>query len=99
MKFLFIHQTFPGQYLHLVQYLRDAGHAVVFITQRRDRDIAGVRMLEYFPAPISISAQSYVNDLEGGALNGLAVARLCAGLKAHGFTPDIVVGHTGWGAL
>jgi len=45
MKFLFVHQTFPGQYLHLVQYLRDAGHTVAFITQRRDREIEGVRML------------------------------------------------------
>jgi hypothetical protein len=36
---------------------------------------------------------------EGGAMNGLAVARLCEGLKHEGFTPDIVVGHTGWGEL
>jgi glycosyltransferase involved in cell wall biosynthesis len=99
MKFLFVHQTFPGQYLYLVQYLRDAGHTVAFITQSRDREIAGVRMLEYLPAPISLPLQSYVNDLEGGAMNGLAVARLCEGLKHEGFTPDIVVGHTGWGEL
>jgi len=32
-------------------------------------------------------------------INGLAVARLCEGLKRDGFTPDIVVGHTGWGEL
>ena len=32
-------------------------------------------------------------------MNGLAVARLCEGLKRDGFTPDIVVGHTGWGEL
>lgn len=99
MKFLFIHQTFPGQYVHVVHYLRDAGHEVAFITQRRDHDIEGVRMLEYFPAPVALSSQSYVNDLEGGSLNGLAVARLCEGLQREGFTPDIVVGHTGWGEL
>lgn len=99
MKLLFVHQTFPGQYLHLVQYLRDAGHTLVFITQRRDREIAGIRMLEYLPAPATIAAQSYGGDLEGGAMNGLAVARLCEGLKREGFQPDIVVGHTGWGEL
>jgi glycosyltransferase involved in cell wall biosynthesis len=99
MKFLFIHQTFPGQYLHVVRYLQETGHTVAFITQRRDRDIEGVRMLEYLSAPISLSAQSYVNDLDGGSMNGLAVARLCGGLKQEGFTPDIVVGHTGWGEL
>jgi len=99
MKFLFIHQNFPGQYTHVVRHLQDAGHTVVFITQRRDHAIAGIRMLEYLPAPILPGAQSYVNDLDGGVMNGLAVARLCEGLKHEGFTPDIVVGHTGWGEL
>ncbi|HKS89398.1 MAG TPA: glycosyltransferase family 4 protein, partial [Stellaceae bacterium] len=99
MKFLFVHQTYPGQYLHLIQHLRDAGHSVLFVTQRRERDIPGIRTLEYLPAPISLAAQSYVSDLEAGALNGLAVARLCQGLKRENFQPDIVIGHTGWGEL
>jgi glycosyltransferase involved in cell wall biosynthesis len=99
MKLLFIHQTFPGQYLHLVQHLRDAGHDVGFVTQRRDREIPGIRMLEYQPAPITPSSHSYVNDLDSGVMNGLAVARLCEGLRREGFTPDIVIGHTGWGEL
>src|SRR5512137_375872 len=99
MKLLFIHQTFPGQYLHLIQHLRDAGHVVAFVTQRRDREIAGIRMLEYQPAPVTPMAQSYVNDLDSAVLNGLAVARLCEGLRREGFTPDIVIGHTGWGEL
>jgi glycosyltransferase involved in cell wall biosynthesis len=38
-------------------------------------------------------------DVEACMMNGLAVARLCEGLKRDGFTPDIVVGHTGWGEL
>ncbi len=99
MKFLFIHQNFPGQYLHLIQHLRDAGHAVTFITQHRDREVEGIRLLEYLPAPIALAAQSYVIDLESGAMNGLAVARLCEGLKREGFQPDIVIGHSGWGEL
>ena len=31
--------------------------------------------------------------------NGLAVAALCDGLKRSGFTPDLVVGHNGWGEI
>jgi glycosyltransferase involved in cell wall biosynthesis len=99
MKFLFVHQNFPGQYTHVIRHLQEAGHAVVFITQRRDHEIAGIRILQYLPAPILPGTQSYVNDLDGGVMNGLAVARLCEGLKQEGFTPDIVVGHTGWGEL
>jgi glycosyltransferase involved in cell wall biosynthesis len=99
MKFLFVHQTFPGQHVHVVRYLQQTGHTVVFISQRRDYDIAGVRMLEYLPAPILPGGHSYVNDLDGGVMCGLAVARLCEGLQQEGFTPDIVIGHTGWGEL
>ena len=99
MKFLFVHQNFPGQYTHVIRHLQEAGHTVVFICQRRDHEIAGIRMLEYLPAPLLPGTQSYVNDLDGGVMNGLAVSRLCEGLKQEGFTPDIVVGHTGWGEL
>src|SRR5262245_23867283 len=98
MKFLFVHQNFPGQQVHVLRALLAAGHDVVFVCQRRDYDIAGVRMLEDLPAPTAAS-QSFVADLDNGVMCGLAVARLCEGLKTEGFTPDIAVGHTGWGEL
>ena len=31
MNFLFVHQYFPGQYLHLARHLQQAGHNVVFL--------------------------------------------------------------------
>ena len=99
MKFLFIHQNFPGQYLHVVRHLHRTGHTVKFVTQRRDREIEGLETLEYMPLPVSTGVQPYLLDLETNTMNGLAVARLCEGLKRDGFTPDIVVGHTGWGEL
>jgi glycosyltransferase involved in cell wall biosynthesis len=99
MKFLFVHQNFPGQYLHLVRHLHDAGHAIVFVTQRRARDIPGIRTLEYLPLPPAATPQSYLQDVEMGVMNGLAVARLCEGLKREGFTPDVIIGHTGWGEV
>lgn len=97
MKLLFVHQNFPGQYLHMVQELRDSGHSIVFVAQRRAREIRGIRILEYSPLPPTMPAQSYLQDVEMGVMNGLAVARLCEGLKREGFTPDLVIGHTGWG--
>jgi glycosyltransferase involved in cell wall biosynthesis len=99
MNFLFVHQNFPGQYLHLVSHLRDAGHSIVFVTQRRAREVPGIRTLEYLPLPPSSAPQSYLQEVEMGVMNGLAVARLCEGLKREGFTPDVVVGHTGWGEV
>src|SRR5579862_1829011 len=99
MKLLFVHQTFPGQYPHVIRYLVAAGHTVVFIAQHRDTTIEGVRMLQYVVGSLTPEVGAYAVDLEGGVTNGLAVARLCEGLKHEGFTPDVIVGHTGWGEL
>src|SRR5579863_902002 len=99
MKLLFVHQNFPGQYLHLVRHLHQAGHEIKFIAQRRDREVEGVPTLEYIPLPVSTGVQPYLLDLEANMMNGLAVARLCEGLKREGFVPDIAIGHTGWGEL
>jgi glycosyltransferase involved in cell wall biosynthesis len=99
MKFLFVHQYFPGQYLHLVRHLQQAGHNVIFVTQRRGREIPGIRTLEYLPLPPSGAIPPHLQEVEMGVMNGLAVARLCEGLKREGFTPDIMIGHCGWGEV
>ena len=50
MKILFVHQNFPGQYLHLARHLgATLGNEVVFITQRTDADLPGVRKIVYKP--------------------------------------------------
>jgi glycosyltransferase involved in cell wall biosynthesis len=99
MKFLFIHQNFPGQYVHIGRYLSQAGHQVSFITQPRSAEIAGVRKLEYQPAIPEACGQAYLSELQNSLANGLAVARLCEWLNRDGFVPDIVIGHNGWGEI
>jgi glycosyltransferase involved in cell wall biosynthesis len=99
MNFLFVHQFFPGQYLHLARHLQQAGHNVVFVTQRRGRELPGIRILEYLPLPPSGAIPAHLQEVEMGVMNGLAVARLCEGLKREGFTPDIMIGHCGWGEV
>ena len=48
MRYLFVHQSFPGQYLHLVQHLlKDPANEVVFISEPSARTIEGVRRLLY----------------------------------------------------
>jgi len=99
MKFLFIHQNFPGQYVHIVCYLAQAGHQVTFITQPRSADIAGVRQLEYQPVVPELCGQAYLREIENSLATGLAVARLCEWLNRDGFVPDIIIGHNGWGEI
>lgn len=99
MKFLFIHQNIPGQYVHAARHLAHTGHDVVFITQPRSAEIAGVRKLEYRPASPVSNAHAYVCELENAVANGLAVVGLCEWLARDGFMPDLVMGHNGWGEI
>jgi glycosyltransferase involved in cell wall biosynthesis len=99
MKYLFVHQNFPGQFVHVARHLAQIGHEVSFITQPRAAEIPRVRKFEYRPALCGPDAHPYLRELESGVENGLAVARLCEWLKRDGFTPDIVIGHNGWGEI
>jgi glycosyltransferase involved in cell wall biosynthesis len=99
MRFLFVHQNFPGQYVHIVRHLVQAGHEVTFLTQRVSTRIDGVRSLEYRPAQPVSSAHEYLRELESSIENGLAVARVCQWLDRDGYVPDIVIGHNGWGEI
>jgi glycosyltransferase involved in cell wall biosynthesis len=99
MKCLFVHQNFPGQFVHVARHLAQIGHEVRFITQPRAAEIPGVRKFEYQPAPCGPDTHSFLREFEGGVENGLAVARLCEWFKRDGFTPDIVIGHNGWGEI
>ncbi len=101
MKVLFIHQNFPGQYLHLARYLgADPANQVVFITQRRDASLPGVTKVVYQPSrPVTSNIHHYLKDTEAGILNAQAVARAALDLKKSGFVPDVIFGHNGWGEI
>ena len=53
MRFLFIHNNFPGQFVHIVRELARAGHEVVFLSQyaREDAVAEGVRRIPV-PRPV-----------------------------------------------
>ena len=99
MNWLFIHQNFPGQYVHAARHLVENGDTVVFITQQRERELAGVRKIVYAPQPAPQGSHPFTRDFDAAVENGLAVVRICEGLKREGFTPDLVVGHNGWGEI
>src|SRR5262249_39102227 len=99
MKFLFVHQNFPGQYVHVARYLAQNGHHVSFVTQPRAAEIEGVRKLEYSPVPPHSNVNTYLCELETSVANGLAVAKICRWLDRDGYIPDIVIGHNGWGEI
>lgn len=101
MNVLFVHQNFPGQYLHLARHLgAQGGHQVVFITQRQDGELPGVRKLVYKPRrSISPQVHHYLRESEAAVLNAQEVSRVATDLKNSGFYPDVMLGHNGWGEI
>ena len=100
MKVLFVHQNFPGQYLHIARHLGATGHEVVFITQRKDVDLPGVRKIVYKPRrTITPQTHHYLRESEAAVLNAQEVLRVAIALKQSGFVPEVMLGHNGWGEI
>jgi glycosyltransferase involved in cell wall biosynthesis len=101
MKVLFVHQNFPGQYLHLARHFgTQSDHQAVFITQRKDSELPGVRKIVYKPRrPISPQVHHYLRESEAAVLNAQEVARVALDLRTAGFIPDVMLGHNGWGEI
>ena len=101
MKILFVHQNFPGQYLHLARHLGAIpGNEVVFITQRENVSLPGVRNIVYKPhRTITPAVHHYLRETEAAVINAQEVARVALTLKESGFVPDVMLGHNGWGEI
>lgn len=94
---LFIHQNFPGQFVHVATALAAAGHQVVALGIE-GRPLKGVRFLRYAPPRLPrASALDTARDFEVKVARGLACAAAMQRLQREGFEPDIVVAHPGWG--
>ena len=101
MKYLFVHQNFPGQFLHIVRHLTaQQKHDLVFITEPNRNHINGVRKVPYRrPTAAAIQTHPVARDLDAAAYRAEAVARTAHSLKRLGYVPDIIIGHHGWGEL
>ncbi|WP_298222923.1 glycosyltransferase [Acidocella sp.] len=106
MNFLFVHQNFPGQYLHLLRSLLDDNHdrpgthEIVFMTEPNKNYMDGVRKVTYSrppPPPKALAPAAW--EFESAALRAQAGYKGAQQIKALGFKPDIIIGHHGWGEM
>ena len=96
-KFLFIHQNFPGQFIHVATELVRLGHEVVALGIK-GRELPGVRFIRYaLTAPRQASDVEAARDFETKIVRGVACANAMVQLKDSGFTPQTIVAHPGWG--
>lgn len=99
MNILFIHQNFPGQFLHLAADLAsDPRNKVVALTSCINPAPAGVILRPYtlLRAPAQ-ETHFLLQEQESHILRAEACAAAALQLKHDGFTPDIIIAHPGWG--
>jgi glycosyltransferase involved in cell wall biosynthesis len=99
MNVLFVHQNFPGQYLHLAPALAAGeGNQVVALSTRPGVSLPGVRTVVYpMPEKPSRSIHPWLAEQEVKVIRGRAVALAARALRDEGFCPDVICAHPGWG--
>ena len=100
MRFLFVHQNFPGQYAHIVRHLTRDPHDVVFLSEPNANHVPDVRKIAYVsPRSSDERIHEHAREFEMAMRRAEAAATAARQIKALGFTPDIIIGHHGWGEL
>lgn len=100
MKILFVHQNFPGQYLHLAPALQALGHDCRVLTVQsntRETDLPTWRYA-FNAQPIDPAATRLGRNYALNSDRGVVVARAAMQLRQkHKYIPDLILGHSGWG--
>jgi len=99
LKLLFVHQNFPGQFLHLAPEMQRRGHDVRALVDATNKNTADVPLLRYTHAALEVDAKAtrLGRNFTTMSDRGVSVARFCQRLRAEGYVPDVIYGHSGWG--
>ncbi len=100
MKILFVHQNFPGQFVHLAPALIARGHEVRALTDAANRRETSVPTWRYThkPEAVDAAATRLGRNYTTMSDRGVTAARACLQLREReGYVPDLIVGHSGWG--
>ncbi len=100
LKILFVHQNFPGQFLHLAPELALRGHDCRALTDERNRRESSIPTWRYKHDGQAVDpgaarlGRNYIIHSD----RGVTVARAALQLRENeGYVPDVIVGHSGWG--
>ena len=103
MRILFVHQNFPGQYVHIIRRLAQQGqHQLVALgINHLDRSRGIPDSLNHFRYRLERGNTEGVHPLvmetETKVIRAEGCVRAAEQLKRKGFTPDLICAHPGWG--
>ena len=100
MKVLFVHQNFPGQFLHLAPALAARGHDCRALTDGGNQRQSPIPTWRYkHDAPkVDPAATRLGRNYTTMSDRGVTVARAALQLREReGYVPDVIFGHSGWG--
>jgi glycosyltransferase involved in cell wall biosynthesis len=100
MKILFVHQNFPGQFLHLAPALKARGHECQVLTHKDNVHETDIPTLRYThdnvkPTPGETRLGRTFTEMSD---RGVSVARGARTMRdKYNYYPDVIFGHSGWG--
>jgi glycosyltransferase involved in cell wall biosynthesis len=99
MRLLFVHQNFPGQYVHLARhYAADKANELVAMADGANKRSDLMRTIRYSLSGKTVRrAPGMAGTFVDHMARAEAVAVEAEKLRQKGFDPDVILGHIGWG--
>lgn len=101
MNILFIHQSFPGQYCHILNSLAAQGTHKIVGMGLVEPDISLPSSITYVRYGLNRGntpeLHPWLLDFDSKFIRAEACANAALQLKKNGFTPNIICAHPGWG--
>ncbi len=101
MRILFLHNNFPAQFGAIGQYLSRDGWDVTFMTQRTGAKADGINAVVYRDRDVKEEHKirhPFLASTGKAVVTGTSALEVAQHLTHEkGYTPDIIVAHSGWG--
>jgi glycosyltransferase involved in cell wall biosynthesis len=99
MKVLFVHNNFPAQFRNVAEALTDiGGFELAAIGAESAHAVEGVALHRYASPPVDVSGtHPFARRFDAESWRAEQVLMAASALAASDFTPDVILGHCGWG--